>query len=464
MTDVRTRKVSPALPNGEVAHASLTIDALERAVKDKSVDTVVLALVDMEGRLVGKRLTGRNFLESAVPHGAESCEYLLATDVDMSPQQGYGLAGWNRGFGDFQLKPDLATLRLLPWHPGCALVIADAFTESGEPVQVSPRQILRRQLERLHARGVAAQVGTELEFMIFRSSYREAWDSGYRNLTKATPYSVDYALLDTNGIEPLIRRIRNSMEATGMNVESSKGECNLGQHEINFRYGRALGVCDDHTVYKLGAKEIASQEGMAITFMSKFDQREGSSCHVHLSLAGADGGNAFAADKELFDRFLAGQLACLRELTLLFAPQVNSYKRYVPGMFAPTAVAWGHDNRTCAMRVIGHGSSLHIENRLPGADVNPYLAVAAMIAAGLHGVDTALELEEATSGSAYEGSHPRVPHTMRSARELFAASDVARKAFGEEVVDHYVHRADIELAAYESSVTDWERFRGFERL
>src|SRR6202521_5682185 len=446
MTELRTRKTSGARPNGEVTGASLTVEALERAVADRTVDTVVLALVDMEGGRGGKRLTGRHFLESAVPHGAESCEYLLATDVDMSPQQGYGLAGWNRGFGDFQLKPDLTTLRLMPWHPGCALAIAGAFTESGEAVQVSPRQILRRQLERLHARGFAAQVGTELEFMIFRSTYREAWDSGYRNLTKATPYSVDYALLDTNGIEPLIRRIRNSMEAAGMNVESSKGECNLGQHEINFRYGGALGACDDHTIYKLGAKEIASMEGMAITFMAKFDQREGSSCHVHLSLAGADGGNAFAADQ------------------VLFAPQVNSYKRYVPGMFAPTAVAWGHDNRTCAMRVIGQGQSLHIENRLPGADVNPYLAVAAMIAAGLHGVDAALELEAPTTGSAYEGSHPRVPHTMQSARDLFAGSEVARAAFGDQVVDHYVHRADIELAAYESSVTDWERFRGFERL
>jgi len=464
MTDVHARKAATARPNGEVASGSLTVDALERAVAGGTVDTVVLALVDMEGRLVGKRLTGRHFLESAVPHGAESCEYLLATDIDMSPQQGYGLAGWNRGFGDFQLKPDLTTLRLVPWQPGCALVLADAFDEEGEAIDVSPRQILRRQLDRLAARGLAAQVGTELEFMIFRSTYREAWDSGYRNLTKATPYSVDYALLDTNGIEPLVRKIRNSMDAAGMHVESSKGECNLGQHEVNFRYGGALGVCDDHTVYKFGSKEIASQEGMAITFMAKFDQREGSSCHVHLSLAAADGANAFATDKGMFDRFLAGQLACLRELTLLFAPQINSYKRYVPGMFAPTAVAWGQDNRTCAMRVIGHGQGLHIENRLPGADVNPYLAVAAMIAAGLHGLDAALDLEPATTGSAYEGSGPRVPHTMQSARDLFASSDVARRAFGEAVVDHYVHRADIELAAFESSVTDWERIRGFERL
>jgi glutamine synthetase len=463
MTEVGRVSESAAASNGAQS-APLTVEALERAVASRSVDTVVLALVDMEGRLVGKRLTARHFLESALPHGAESCEYLLATDVDMSPQQGYGLAGWNRGFGDFQLKPDLSSLRLLPWQPGAALVLADAYSESGEPIHVSPRQILRRQLERLNARGLAANVGTELEFMIFRSTYRDAWESGYRNLTKATAYSVDYALLDTTGIEPLIRRIRNSMEEAGMNVESSKGECNLGQHEINFRYGGALGVCDDHSIYKFGAREIAAQEGMSITFMAKFDQREGSSCHVHISLAGAGGANTFAADRNLFDRFLAGQLACLRELTLLFAPQINSYKRYVPGMFAPTAVAWGNDNRTCAMRVIGHGQGLHIENRLPGADVNPYLAVAAMIAAGLHGLEAELVLEPAAVGSAYEGSHPRVPHTMQAARELFAASDMARKAFGDDVVEHYAHRADIELAAYNSSVTDWERFRGFERL
>ncbi len=463
MTDVHATHASAVGSNGAVS-APLTLETLERAVAGRTIDTVVLALVDMEGRLVGKHLTARHFLESTVAYGAESCEYLLATDVDMSPQQGYGLAGWNRGFGDFQLKADLSTLRLLPWQSGSALVLTDAFTESGEPIQVSPRQILRKQLERLSARGLTAQVGTELEFMIFRSTYREAWESGYRNLTKATPYSVDYALLDTMNIEPLIKRIRTSMENAGMNVESSKGECNLGQHEINFRYGPAISVCDDHSIYKFGAKEIAAQEGMAITFMAKFDQREGSSCHVHVSLAAADGSNAFAANQVLCDRFLAGQLAALRELTLLFAPQINSYKRYVPGMFAPTAVAWGHDNRTCAMRVIGHGEGLHIENRLPGADVNPYLAVAAMIAAGLHGLEKELKLEPATVGSAYEGSHPHVPHTMREARDLFASSQIARQALGDDVVDHYVHRADIEMAAFESSITDWERFRGFERL
>jgi glutamine synthetase len=455
MTDVHTVPMAAGVDGA--GSAPLTLEALERAVAARTIDTVVLALVDMEGRLVGKRLTARHFLESTVGHGAESCEYLLATDVDMSPQQGYGLAGWSRGFGDFQLKADLSTLRPVPWQTATALVLADAYREDGTPISVSPRQVLRAQLERLAKLGFTANVGTELEFMIFRGSYREAWESGYRNLTKATPYSVDYALLDTTSIEPLVRRIRTSMEGAGMNVESSKGECNLGQHEINFRYGQAISVCDDHSIYKFGAKEIAAQEGMAITFMAKFDQREGSSCHVHLSLAAHDGAT-------LFHRFLAGQLACLREMTLLFAPQVNSYKRYVPGMFAPTAVAWGHDNRTCSMRVIGHGSGLHIENRLPGADVNPYLAVAAMIAAGLHGLDAKLALEPATKGSAYEGSHARVPSTMREARELFAASHAARDAFGDDVVDHYTHRADIELAAFESAITDWERYRGFERL
>jgi glutamine synthetase len=462
MTDVHA--VPTTIGANGAASAALTVEALERAVAARTIDTVVIALVDMEGRLVGKRSTARHFLESTAAHGAEFCEYVLATDVEMSPQQGYGLAGWDRGFGDFMIKPDLSTLRPLPWQPGTAMVLGDAVREGGEPIAVSPRQILRRQLDRLAARGLQAMVGTELEFMIFKDTYRNAWESGYRNLTKATAYSVDYALLDTTNIEPLIRRIRNSMEGAGMNVESSKGECNLGQHEINFQYGPALGVCDHHSIYKFGSKEIAAQEGMAITFMAKFDQREGSSCHVHISLGAQDGSNVFATDRQLFERFLAGNLAALRELTLLFAPQVNSYKRYVPGMFAPTAVAWGNDNRTCAMRVIGHGPAMHIENRLPGADVNPYLAVAAMIGAGLHGVESELTLEPATQGSAYEGSHPHVPHTMREARDLFATSKIARAAFGDEVVDHYVHRADIELAAFESAITDWERFRGFERL
>jgi glutamine synthetase len=444
--------------------AALTIDALEHAVAAGSIDTVVLALVDMDGRLVGKRLTARHFLEDVTRHGAEACEYLLATDVEMSPQAGYSLAGWSRGFADFALRPDLSSLRVLPWSPGAAMVLADALEEDGSPIPVSPRFILRRQLERLAEKGLAANVATELEFIVFRTTYQEAWQSGYRNLQPGTRYSVDYALQGTAAIEPLIRRIRNAMSGAGMVVESSKGECNLGQHEINFRYADPMRIADDHAVYKSGAKEIAEQEGMAITFMAKFDQREGSSCHIHISLAGTDGSNAFATRPELFQSFLAGQLACLREMTLMFAPQVNSYKRYVPGLFAPTTVAWGHDNRTCALRIIGHGDGLRIENRLPGADVNPHLAIAAMIAAGLHGIEQGLVLEPPLEGSAYESGRQHVPHTLEQARDLFAGSSVARQAFGDGVVEHYLNHADIELRAFQGTVTEWERIRGFERL
>jgi glutamine synthetase len=266
-------------------------------------------------------------------------------------------------------------------------------------------------------------------------------------------------------VEPLIRRIRNSMMQADMSVENSKGECNFGQHEINFRYDSALATADNHVIYKTGAKEIAAQDGYAITFIAKYDEREGNSCHIHCSLAHADGsGNVFAGDEQTFKRFVAGQLTALRELTLFFAPQINSYKRFVPGSFAPTAVAWGNDNRTCSMRVVGHGQGLRVENRLPGADVNPYLALAAMIAAGLHGIDNELELEPAYEGNAYESDKPRVPDTMYAARDLFADSAIAREAFGQEVVDHYLNRAAIELTAYEAAVTDWEKFRGFERL
>jgi glutamine synthetase len=272
-------------------------------------------------------------------------------------------------------------------------------------------------------------------------------------------------MLGTARIEPLIRRIRNSMEGGGMPVENSKGECNYGQHEINFHYAEALRTADNHAIYKNGAKEIAAEEGMAISYMAKFDEREGSSCHIHFSLAGDDGRNAFAADRELFEHFLAGQLACLRELTLMVAPNINSYKRFVEGSFAPTTVAWGQDNRTCALRVVGHGQGLRFELRAGGSDLNPYLALSAMIAAGMHGVEEKLPLEPVYEGNAYHATDkPRLPSTLRDARDLFATSEVARGAFGPEVVGHYVNGADVELRAFEAAVTDWERFRGFERL
>jgi glutamine synthetase len=442
----------------------VTLDELTKAVDDGAVDTVLLAIADMEGRLQGKRLTARHFLDVVAEDGAEGCNYLLAVDVDMNTVDGYEMASWSRGYGDFAMRPDLETLRPIPWHEGTVLVMADLEWHDGSEVVASPRQILRRQLRRLAERGWLAKAGTELEFIVFNDTYEDAWASGYRDLDPANLYNVDYSLLGTARIEPLIRRIRNSMMAADMRVENSKGECNFGQHEINFHYDHALRTCDDHAIYKNGAKEIAAQEGCSITFMAKYDEREGNSCHIHLSLADDGGQNVFAADQATFDRFIAGQLACMREMSLFFAPQVNSYKRFVPGSFAPTAVAWGKDNRTCSLRVVGHGPGLRVENRLPGADVNPYLALAAMIAAGLHGVDQELELEPPFEGNAYEADKPRVPHNMYDARDLFAASDVAREAFGEEVVDHYLNRARIEIEAFEAAVTDWERFRGFERL
>jgi glutamine synthetase len=436
----------------------MTIDELKQATDDGTVDTVLLAIADMEGRLQGKRLTAQHFVDDVLEHGAEGCNYLLAVDVDMETVGGYAMSSWERGYGDFEMKPDLDTLRPIPWHPATVLVMADLQWSEDEQVLASPRQILQRQLDRLAERGLTAMAGTELEFMLFRNTYEEAWKAAYRDLDPANLYNVDYSLLGTARVEPLIRRIRNEMAGAGLRVENSKGECNFGQHEINFHYSQALNACDEHAIYKNGAKEIAAQEGYALTFMAKFNELEGNSCHIHCSLGTEDGNNAFGDDKMLFERFVAGQLSALRELTMFFAPQVNSYKRFVEGSFAPTAVAWGNDNRTCALRAVGHGPSLRIENRLPGADVNPYLA------GGLRGIDQEMELEPPQEGNAYTADLERVPSSLRDARALFAASELARDAFGQDVVDHYLNHADVELAAFDAAVTDWEKFRGFERL
>jgi glutamine synthetase len=426
----------------------VTLEELTDAVERGTIDTVLLAITDMQGRLQGKRLTATHFLAEVVEHGAEGCNYLLAVDVDMATVEGYAMSSWERGYGDMMMVPDLATLRPVPWQEGTVICLADVAWLDGSDVLASPRQILRRQLARLAERGWIANAGTELEFMVFLDTYEEAWHKSYRELRPANLYNVDYSLLGTARVEPLIRRIRNSMAAAGMVVEDSKGECNFGQHEINFRYADALRTADEHVIFKNGAKEIAADEGNAITFIAKYDEREGNSCHIHFSLADEQG-PLFAREPALFDAFLAGQLACLREMTLLLAPNINSYKRYAAASFAPTAVAWGEDNRTCSLRVVGHGPSRRFENRAGGADLNPYLALSALIASGLHGIDAGLELEPPLAGTA---------------RDLFAASDVAREAFGEEVVAHYLNAADVELKAFQSSVTDWERFRGFERL
>jgi glutamine synthetase len=436
-----------------------------RAAADRGeIDTVLLALTDMQGRLQGKRLTARHFLAEVAEHGAEGCNYLLGVDVEMATVPGYELFSWERGYGDFVLVPDLDTLRPVPWQEGTVVCLADVAWEDGSDVTVSPRQVLRRQLARLSERGWRANAGTELEFIVFRDTYEQAWHKGYRELEPANLYNVDYSLLGTARVEPLLRRIRNSMQDAGMLCEDSKGECNFGQHEVNFRYADALRTADEHAIYKNGVKEIAALEGMAVTFMAKYDEREGNSCHVHFSLADEQG-PLFDRERALFESFLAGQLAALRELTLLLAPNVNSYKRFAAATFAPTAVAWGRDNRTCALRVVGHGDSLRFENRAGGADLNPYMALSAIVAAGLHGVEQGLQLEPAFEGNAYDApDKARIPSSLRDARDLFARSELARAAFGDDVVDHYVNAADVELEAFAGTVTDWERRRGFERL
>jgi glutamine synthetase len=442
----------------------MNLDELRAEVDAGTIDTVLLALTDMQGRLQGKRLTARHFLAEVAEHGAEGCNYLLGVDVEMATVGGYELFSWERGYGDFVLRPDLATLRPVPWQEATVVCLADVAWQDGAEVAVSPRQILRRQLARVAERGWSANAGTELEFIVFRDTYEDAWQKGYREMQPANLYNVDYSLLGTARVEPLMRRIRNSMEAAGMLCEDSKGECNFGQHEVNFRYADALRTADEHAIYKNGVKEIAALEGMSVTFMAKYDEREGNSCHIHFSLAD-EHGPLFERDRTLFESFLAGQLVALRELTLLLAPNVNSFKRYAAATFAPTAVAWGRDNRTCALRVVGHGPSLRFENRVGGADLNPYMALSAIIAAGLHGVELELELEPPIEGNAYTAQDkPRVPGTLRDARELFAQSAIARTAFGDDVVDHYVNAADVELAAFDGAVTDWERYRGFERL
>ncbi|MEV6635561.1 glutamine synthetase family protein [Actinoplanes sp. NPDC051470] len=448
----------------------MNLEDLDVAVDNGSVDTVLLALTDMQGRLQGKRLHGRYFMDEVVQGGSEGCNYLLAVDVDMNTVDGYAMSSWNSGYGDFVMKPDFSTLRPVPWQPGTAMVLADLETTSGEAVYASPRQILRRQLDRLAAHGLTAYAGTELEFVLYKDSYEQASDKNYRDLIPANQYNVDYSLLGTARVEPLLRRIRNEMYGAGLLPESAKGECNFGQHEIAFRYDEALKAADNHVIYKNGAKEIAAQEGMALTFMAKPNAREGNSCHIHFSLRGEDGRSAMLGDGPAHlsvtgQRVLAGLLATMREFSLLFAPNINSYKRYAPGSFAPTALRWGVDNRTCSLRIAGHGQGMRVENRVPGGDVNPYLAIAALVAGALHGIENDLPLEDEFVGNAYDDATAgRVPATLREAALLWSAGSVSEAAFGADVRDHYANMASVELAAFDAAVTDWELRRGFERL
>ena len=443
----------------------LTYAELKDLVATGEVDTVVVAFTDMQGRLLGKRLHAEFFVdEMDAEHPVEGCNYLLALEMEMDPVPGYEIASWEQGYGDFAVTPDMATLRRIPWLEGTALVLGDVGWHDGSPVQPSPRQVLRAQIERAEKLGLTPMVGSELEFYLLRETYAEAHASGYTGLTPSVPYILDYHILATTYDEPLMRALRNGMQAAGMRVETSKGEAWPGQQELNFRFSDALTMADNHTIYKNGAKEIAFLHGCAITFMAKpFEDWIGNSCHIHSSLFRGDEA-AFASDDALFGQWLAGQIACAKELAVFFAPTVNSYKRYAAGSWAPTTLAWGNDNRTCGFRVVGHGKARRVETRIPGGDVNPYLAFAALIASGLHGIEQGLEAPPPLEGNAYESDAERFPSTLRDAIAALETGTMARAAFGDQVVDHYLNYARTEQGLFDRFVTDWERKRYFERI
>jgi glutamine synthetase len=453
-------------------HGRLDQETLSAMIGAGDVDTVLVVFPDLQGRLMGKRVTGHFFVDDVLAEGVEACTYLLAVDIDMDPLPGYRFANWETGYGDFVLKPHLATLRLVPWLEKTALVLCDlADQETGEPVEVSPRRILQRQIERAAAAGYTVKCGSELEFYLFKDSFDDAGARGYTGLTPHSAFIEDYHILQTTKDEYLIRQIRNAMDGAGVPVEFSKGEAGRGQHEINLRYADALEMADRHTIYKNGAKEIAALNDRAITFMAKYTMDEcGNSCHLHSSLWSAatdepldwedDAANHMS---ETFRHYLGGLLAASRELSYLFAPYVNSYKRYQPGSWAPTAIVWGRDNRTCGLRLVGHGAGLRIESRIPGGDCNPYLAYAATIAAGLHGIEHRLDPGDEFRGNAYEAEDvPRVPSTLVEAIAELEGSELAAKAFGEDVHFHLVNTARQEWAASNRVVTDWELRRSFE--
>jgi glutamine synthetase len=447
---------------------------LERMVHDGEIDTILVVFPDMQGRFMGKRVTGHFFLNDILgEEGMHACNYLLTVDVDMEPLPGYRYANWDLGYGDFQCVPDLSTLRLVPWLEKTALVICDVLSEEGEIVEVAPRQILKRQVERAREMGYTIKCGSELEFFLFKDSFEEAAEKGYRDLVPHAPYIEDYHILQTTKDEYLIRQIRNGMDGAGVPVEFSKGEWGKGQHEINLVYDDALEMADRHVIYKNGAKEIAALNGRAITFMAKWSMAEaGSSFHLHSSVWNEDGSDTLMWDEEdrdhmseTFRYYLGGLMDTAREMAWMFAPYVNSYKRYQPESWAPTAIVWDHDNRTCGFRLVGHKKSFRVESRIPGADGNPYLAFAATIAGGLHGIENKIAAPDAFHGNAYEATDAhRVPWNIVEAIEEFEGSQVALKAFGEEVHFHLVHTAKQEWARSNQAITDWELQRNFERI
>jgi glutamine synthetase len=446
-------------------------DALESLIRTGEIDTVLTVFPDHLGRLMGKRVVGRYFLDHVLADGVHACIYLFTVDMEMEPLPGFTLTSWERGYGDMKLVPDLGTWRRIPWLRNTALVFCDVYTEEGEPIEEAPRWVLRRQVERAAKAGYIVNTASELELYLFRESFDEARAKRFHGLTPVSGYLEDYHILQTSKEEGLVQAIRNGMEAAGVPVEFSKGEWGKGQEEINLRYAPALEMADRHALYKHGVKEIAWQQGVSVTFMAKYDMgAAGSSCHVHSSLWDRRTGKALFAGRDrqgsaLFQQWLAGQMAMARDFALLYAPTVNSYKRYQAGSFAPTRIAAGWDNRTCGFRICGEGSSFRVENRIPGADANPYLAFAATIAAGLHGIDKRLKAPKPYTGNAYvDGKLAQVPKTFREALDTLDGSRVAREAFGPKVVDHYLHLGRLEQQAFDQAVTDWELARHFERI
>jgi glutamine synthetase len=451
---------------------NLDLAQLEALVRGDEIDTVLTVFADVQGRLMGKRVVGRHFLDHVAGDGVHACAYLLTVDVDMEPLPGYRFASWATGYQDMKAVPDLSTIRRIPWLPKTALVFCDLFTEEGEPIEVSPRRILQRQVERAAKAGYRVLVASELELYLFKESFAEARAKRYHGLTPVSQYLEDYHILQTTKEEGVVRAIRNGMEGAAVPVEFSKGEWGCGQEEINLRYAEPVEMGDRHTLYKHGAKEIAHLQGSSLTFMAKYDMgAAGSSCHVHSSLWDRTGKRSLFHEKgkrfgsALFGHWLAGQMAMARELAYFYAPYVNSYKRYQSGSFAPTRIVAGWDNRTCGFRLCGEGPAFRVENRIPGADANPYLAFAATIAAGLHGIQKKLPAPRIYEGNAYEDPKlAQVPKTLREAIAALEGSRVAREAFGDEVVEHYLHTARLEQQAFDQVVTDWELMRNFERL
>jgi glutamine synthetase len=456
----------PGGPGGD--RGMLTLDELRKEAGEGTIDTVVTAFTDMQGRLFGKRIQVEYFLDEVVEEGIEGCNYLLALDMEMDPIPGYEMANWEDGYGDFAIAPDMTTLRRIPWLDRTALVICDVANHDGSPVVASPRQVLIAQYERAVEMGYTPMMASELEFYLYKESYAEAHEKDFKDLTPTIPYILDYHILATTMDEQYLGPIRRGMHGAGIPVEFSKGEAWYGQHEVNFRYADGVTAADRHTIYKNGAKEIAFLHDISASFMAKPSEKDiGSSCHIHTSLVDSDGKSAFVdgdEETDVFRHFLGGQRAHIRELALFVAPSINSYKRYAAESWAPTSVSWGRDNRTCGFRIVGHGQSRRVECRIPGADANPYLAFAALLAAGLDGIEHATDPGPELKGNAYEaGEAEAFPSTLREAVELWEGSEFAKSAFGESVHKHYLNYGQTEQRLFDEVVTDYERRRMFER-